>query len=88
MNLIHALGALAGIISTVAFLPQAIKVWRLKTTHGISRMMYLLYGVSLLLWGTYAWMIQSWPLLITEIVTGIMVGYILLMTWKKEKEED
>jgi MtN3 and saliva related transmembrane protein len=70
----------AGFVSTVAFLPQALKVWRTRSTRGISTGMYALYCLSLVLWGIYAWMIEAWPLLVTEIVTGLMTFYILVMT--------
>lgn len=77
------LGTLASVFSTLAFFPQALKVWKHRSTRGISRSMYVLYCLSLLLWTAYAWLIDSWPLLLTEIVTGVMAGYILLMTFKR-----
>ncbi len=80
MSLADFLGVLAGFISTIAFLPQTLKVWRTQSTRGISKGMYVLYCLGLVLWGIYAWMIEAWPLLLTEIVTGIMTGYILVMT--------
>jgi MtN3 and saliva related transmembrane protein len=80
MTLANFFGVLAGFVSTIAFLPQALKVWRAQSTRGISKGMYVLYCLGLLLWGIYAWMIEAWPLLVTEIVTGIMTGYILVMT--------
>lgn len=80
MTLADTLGMAAGFVSTVAFLPQALKVWRTRSTRGISTGMYALYCLSLVLWGIYAWMIEAWPLLVTEIVTGLMTFYILVMT--------
>jgi len=80
VTLADTLGMAAGFVSTVAFLPQALKVWRTRSTRGISTGMYALYCLSLVLWGIYAWMIEAWPLLVTEIVTGLMTFYILVMT--------
>lgn len=80
MTLADTLGMAAGFVSTVAFLPQSLKVWRTRSTRGISTGMYALYCLSLVLWGIYAWMIEAWPLLVTEIVTGLMTFYILVMT--------
>jgi MtN3 and saliva related transmembrane protein len=38
-----------------------------------------LYTSALLLWGFYAWLIASWPLLLTEIFTLVLSLYILVM---------
>ncbi len=77
--LIESLGILAGLLSTLSFLPQAIKVWRTQSTHDLSLGMYVLYTVALLLWGLYAWFIDSWPLLMTEVLTSLLAVYILVM---------
>jgi MtN3 and saliva related transmembrane protein len=88
MNLVDTLGIAAGFVSTLAFLPQVIKICRTQSTKGISLGMYILYSLGLILWGIYAYLIQSWPLLLTEIVTGLMTFYILVMKVKALEEED
>ncbi len=80
---IELLGLLAGFISTLSFLPQVHKVWKTQSTQGISLGMYIIYFLGLLLWGIYAWFIESYSLLITEMVTGLLVSYILI---QKSKE--
>lgn len=72
-------GMVAGILSTLSFLPQAVKVWRTHSTKDLSLGMYVLYTSALLLWGLYAWLIQSWPLLLTEVFTLVLSLYILVM---------
>ena len=72
------LGYIAGLISTLSFLPQVLKVWRSNHTNGLSIGMYTLYATSLALWSVYAWLIGSYALLITEVITGLLVGYILV----------
>ena len=88
MNLVDTLGIAAGFVSTLAFLPQVMKICRTQSTKGISLGMYVLYSLGLILWGIYAYLIQSWPLLLTEIVTGLMTFYILVMKVKALEEED
>ena len=88
MNLVDTLGIAAGFVSTLAFLPQVIKICRTQSTKGISLGMYILYSLGLILWGIYAYLIQSWPLLLTEIVTGLMTFYILVMKVKALEEEN
>ncbi len=77
--LIECLGTLAGLLSTLSFLPQAIKVWRTQSSRDLSLGMYVLYTFALLFWGIYGWLIQSWPLLITEVLTFLLSLYILIM---------
>ena len=88
MNFVDTLGIIAGFVSTVAFLPQVMKVCRTQSTKGISLGMYILYSLGLILWGIYAYLIQSWPLLLTEIITGLMTFYILVMKVKALEEEN
>lgn len=88
MNLVDTLGIAAGFVSTLAFLPQVIKICRTQSTKGLSLGMYILYSLGLILWGIYAYLIQSWPLLLTEIITGIMTFYILVMKVKALEEEN
>ncbi|MBW8309714.1 MAG: hypothetical protein K0M45_08810 [Candidatus Paracaedibacteraceae bacterium] len=59
------------------FFPQVLKVWKTRSTKGLSLEMYILYLLGLILWAVYAWLIDSVSLLITELVTGIFVFYIL-----------
>lgn len=87
MNLINALGMVAGFLSTLAFLPQVIKVCRTQSTKGISREMYVLYSLGLVLWAVYAWLIEAWALFGTEIITGLMTFYILVMKVKGFEDE-
>jgi len=42
---------------------------------------------SVFLWGLYALRINYWPLLMTEIITGVMTGYILMIKLKGFKDE-
>jgi MtN3 and saliva related transmembrane protein len=88
MNLVDTLGITAGFVSTLAFLPQVIKICRTQSTKGISLGMYILYSLGLILWGIYAYLIQSWLLLLTEIVTSLMTFYILVMKVKALEEEN
>lgn len=78
------LGTLAGILSTIAFLPQAVRVWRTRSTQDLSLGMYVLYTAALLLWSFYGWMIGSWPLLITEALTLVLSVYILVMKLREK----
>lgn len=42
MTPVDIVGALAGTLTTIAFLPQVIKIWRSRSTEDISLFMFLL----------------------------------------------
>jgi MtN3 and saliva related transmembrane protein len=84
LNYIEVLGGVAGFVSTLAFWPQAVKVYKTKKTRGLSLGMYRLYCAGLVLWSIYAYLIDSFPLLLTEVVTGAMAFYILFMKMKNK----
>jgi MtN3 and saliva related transmembrane protein len=78
------LGFIAAALGSVSFLPQVIKIWRLRSVKDISMSMYILYTLSVVLWLIYGIIIKSSPLIIAEMVTLILVSTILVMKylWK------
>ena len=78
------LGFIAAALGSVSFLPQVIKIWRLRSVKDISMSMYILYTISVVLWLIYGIIIKSSPLIIAEMVTLILVSTILVMKylWK------
>jgi MtN3 and saliva related transmembrane protein len=44
------LGFTAAALSAISFLPQVIKIWRLRSVKDILSAMYIIYGTSVILW--------------------------------------
>ncbi len=84
INYQEILGFIAATLGSVSFLPQVVKIWRLRSVKDISTSMYILYTISVILWLIYGIVIKSAPLIIAEIVTLILVSTILVMKylWK------
>ena len=61
------IGFLAGGCSTLAFLPQVIKVWRTKSTGDISLWMYVILCTGVSLWCVYGLLIGSLAVFVTNI---------------------
>jgi MtN3 and saliva related transmembrane protein len=59
MTYIDTLGAIAAILTTVSFLPQALRIHRSKDTSAISFWMYLIFSLGVLLWLIYGLLIQA-----------------------------
>ena len=69
MDNVTLLGFLAGTCTTVAFFPQLWRVWRTKSAHDISLMMYIIICTGIVLWLIYGLLIRSFPVIIANIVT-------------------
>lgn len=76
------IGYLAATLTTVAFLPQAIKTIRLKKTDEISLIMYVLFCAGLLSWLIYGVLLMNIPLIIANAVTLALALVILFFKIK------
>jgi len=73
------IGAIAATITTLCWVPQAIKVVRTRETAAISLMMYLMLALGIAMWLAYGVLIGSWPLIGANAVTLVPVLAILGM---------
>jgi len=72
------LGFLAAFCTTIAFIPQAVKVYKSKHTKDISMGMFYLLNIGLVLWLCYGLIIESYPIIISNAVTIFLALYILI----------
>ena len=79
MNSIDLVGALAALLTTTAFIPQAIKTIRTRDTSGLSMTMYalLLSGVSL--WLLYGLFLGNWPLIVSNAIVLVPQTIVMAM---------
>ena len=79
MNIATLIGALAAILSTTSFLPQAIKIIRSRDTRSISAGMYALTVTGFALWTTYGILLGAWPLIAANAICLGLSAFILTM---------
>jgi len=60
---IEVVGFTAGMLTTVAFIPQVVKSWKTKRTKDISLGWISLVFIGVLLWLIYGILITSYPLI-------------------------
>jgi MtN3 and saliva related transmembrane protein len=75
--LIEILGYAAATLTTVSFVPQAIKTLRSGDTAAISLPMYLLFTSGVALWGAYGLVRGDGPLVVANAITLVSAGLIL-----------
>jgi MtN3 and saliva related transmembrane protein len=82
------LGFLAGIISLIGFLPQAIKTLRTRQTADLSLVTFTLVSFSAVLWVIYGLANQRPAIWVTNIVVAICnlsIAYVMLLNYLKQR---
>lgn len=65
--------------TTVSFLPQLIRVWKLKSAREISMTMFLVFSLGLIFWLIYGVLTNAWPVIMANAVTlALSMGILLL----------
>lgn len=72
-------GFVAAALTTLSFIPQAVRTIRTKETHGISLGMYVMFTVGIAFWLAYGIVLMSWPMILSNIVTLALSATILAM---------
>jgi MtN3 and saliva related transmembrane protein len=73
------IGFAAATLTTVAFVPQAVLTWKQRRAEGVSLGMYVVFVVGVAAWLVYGLMIGSWPIIVANVVTLLLAGFILAM---------
>ena len=79
INSMDLIGLIAGTLTTIAFVPQLIKVWNSKSAKDISYVMFILFIIGIVLWEFYGWGIHSLPVILFNIITFILGMAILIL---------
>ena len=72
-------GSIAGVLSVIAFVPQAWRIVRRKSAADVSLAMYLTLIATSALWMFYAWALGSMPLFFTNLVIGAIAVLIAVL---------
>lgn len=76
-------GYAAAILTTVSFIPQALKSWQTRDLSGVSLAMYSLFTLGVALWLVYGVMLGSWPIIAANAITLALAGVVLTLKLKK-----
>ena len=78
MDLVTGIGFMAGILTTIAFLPQLQRTWTTRSAEDVSLAMLLTFTTGVLLWFVYGVFLSSWPIILTNLVTFLLTAAILI----------
>lgn len=71
--------ALAAILTTAAFVPQALHIIRHRETKAISLVMYLVFATGVAFWFLFGVLIHNWPIMISNAITLVLTLAIVGM---------
>ena len=70
---------IAALLTTAAFVPQALHIIRDKETKAISLTMYVAFASGVALWLLFGVMIGNWPMIVANAVTLMLTLAIVGM---------
>ncbi len=82
MSYTEIIGSLAAILTTTAFVPQVLQVWRTRHTKDISLAMYTLFTGGVTLWLAYGILLVAWPIIIANTITLLLASSVLILKLK------
>ena len=72
MDFTNILGFTAATLTTFAFLPQVMQVWRSRSTKDISLPMLITFIAGISLWLVYGLVVKAAPIYIANFITLIL----------------
>ena len=70
-------GYLAAMLTTLSFVPQAVKTIRSRDTRGLSLGMYVVFTAGVAMWLVYGIALHSIPMILANVVTFLLSATIL-----------
>ena len=72
MTGVDILGYAAGAITSLTFLPQVIKTWKLKSARDVSLLMFVIAAINEVMWIVYGALLNNWVIILTNAIVLAM----------------
>ena len=82
MDMVETLGLTAGFLTTVAYVPQVVKIWRSKSAKDVSLRTFTCLTLGIAAWIGYGIAKHDLPLVLWNVVTLALAAAILAMKVK------
>jgi len=79
MRLTSLLGFIAGILTTISFVPQVMHAWRSKSCDDLSWGMLLTFSGGVVLWLVYGIRLRAMPIIVANAVTLALLLAIMAL---------
>lgn len=75
---IEIIGLIAATFTTIAFVPQFLKIWKKRDARGVSVSMYVIMFIGICIWFCYGVLIESIAVITANVVSGILQMFIIV----------
>lgn len=82
MEFATIVGLIAGALTTMAFLPQAVKAWKTRSTKDLSLATFMIFWIGVICWFVYGLLTNDLAIIVANIVTFILASTILAIKIK------
>ena len=73
------IGGLAALLTTAAFIPQALHSYKTRDLSGISLPMYSTFTLGVALWLIYGLLLSNWPIIVANAITLGLSSFVLTL---------
>ena len=85
LTALDSLGILAGALTTIAFIPQVLRIVRTRSADDISWGMCSVFAAGTTLWIIWGVMQQAIPVIVANVVTLVLTFVVLALKWRFSK---
>jgi MtN3 and saliva related transmembrane protein len=76
------LGIAAGTLTTISFIPQVVRLYKMKDARELSMATFCIFSCGVFLWLIYGILIREWPVILANGITFILILSIIIMKLK------
>ena len=87
-NKMETLGYMAGILTTIAFVPQVLQIYKTKSAKDVSLAMFLLFTTGVGMWLLYGIKSNAVPVIAANSITLILSMVILFFKFKYRNSKE
>ncbi|MFQ5353324.1 MAG: SemiSWEET transporter [Thermodesulfobacteriota bacterium] len=82
MSTVTIIGLVAAVCTTFSFIPQALKIMKLKETRDLSLLMCISLEAGIFLWLIYGLLLGNLPIVLANSITLIFTTIVLVLKLK------
>jgi MtN3 and saliva related transmembrane protein len=83
-DVVELIGFAAAFLTTIAFIPQVVQVWKTNSVEGLSLTTYIIFVIGVFLWFLYGLNIGSLSMVIANSITVVLALVIIYFIIKSK----
>ena len=83
---VNVIGLAAATCTTISFVPQLIRVWRLRSAREISLIMFSVFSLGVFLWLLYGIYLHALPIILANSISLVLSLAILALKLKFDRK--